>query len=295
MKVITFFNEKGGSAKSTFATIFASWLQYEHGVNTAVVDIDNRIARDRKMQELVCQEKNERQLWDIYDVNKNYLESINKKYHLHLKRYADWFNTYLKTGKFDKYDVIIIDFPGNMDDFIQFYHEDLLSLVVIPVERDTHTMTTTIRLSKGLAYKDIPRIGFINKIQAFQSNRLYEQMMSVQQSFGLKMLPDMISFSERVSKTMDKETPPDTIIRSTLDYPNWQSETFKGGGDLGIENLLVDISKELKKCKDITGTRPVNLDFVNTLEKKFHPKRQLRGSSFPEYEFDESFFSESKK
>ena len=60
MKVITFFNEKGGSAKSTFATIFASWLQYEHGVNTAVVDIDNRIARDRKMQELVCQEKSEK-------------------------------------------------------------------------------------------------------------------------------------------------------------------------------------------------------------------------------------------
>ena len=169
MKVITFFNEKGGSAKSTFATLFASWLQYELGIKTALVDIDNRIARDRVMQLMMRPECEGREFWDIFDVNQNYLKKINEKSHIRIDSYAEWFKAFNRNGKFKKYEVIVIDFPGNMEDFLEFYKKDLLSLIVIPVERDTHTMSTTIRLSRFLKNKDVPYIGFINKAQSFQN------------------------------------------------------------------------------------------------------------------------------
>ena len=290
MKVITFFNEKGGSAKSTFATLFASWLQYELGIKTALVDIDNRIARDRVMQLMMRPECEGREFWDIFDVNQNYLKKINEKSHIRIDSYAEWFKAFNRNGKFKKYEVIVIDFPGNMEDFLEFYKKDLLSLIVIPVERDTHTMSTTIRLSRFLKNKDVPYIGFINKAQSFQNMVLYDEMKNIQMKYGLKMLPDVVSFSERVNKSVTKDTPSETVIRSTLTYPDWENDAFKGAGDLGIDNLMIDITNELIKSKDIANTIPAPLSFDKILEKRFHPRRQLRNTSFPEYEFDETCF-----
>ena len=295
MKVVTFFNEKGGSAKSTFSTLFASWLQYENGINTAVVDIDNRIARDRKIQERYWPEASAGNKWDIFDINSDYLKKLNQKYHLSIKRYADWFKTFAMTGQFKKYDIMIIDFPGSMDDFMDFFNEELLSLIIVPVDRDPHILTTTIRLGRFLKLKDIPCVGFINKAQSFGSLKIYEDIKDVHRKHsGLKILPDMVSFSERVNKSMTEDTPPQTIIRSTLSYPDWSNKAFEGAGDLGIDNLLKDIAKELVKCKDLSGTRASELNFKVSLEKTFHERRQLKNTDFPEYEFDETYYKNKK-
>ena len=40
MKRITFFNEKGGTGKTTFNALFASWLAYEKGKRVFVQDFD---------------------------------------------------------------------------------------------------------------------------------------------------------------------------------------------------------------------------------------------------------------
>ena len=48
MKTVSFYNEKGGVGKTTFSILYASWLKYKHGVDVAVVDLNNRIASYRK-------------------------------------------------------------------------------------------------------------------------------------------------------------------------------------------------------------------------------------------------------
>ena len=40
MKTLTFFNEKGGSGKTTFCLMMASWLRYRCGYRVAVIDLD---------------------------------------------------------------------------------------------------------------------------------------------------------------------------------------------------------------------------------------------------------------
>jgi len=40
MKIFTFFNEKGGTGKTTLTAMFASWLAYNRGQNVRVVDCD---------------------------------------------------------------------------------------------------------------------------------------------------------------------------------------------------------------------------------------------------------------
>ena len=48
MKIIAFFNEKGGVGKSTFTLMYASQLKYKYGVKVGVADFNNRLTGYRK-------------------------------------------------------------------------------------------------------------------------------------------------------------------------------------------------------------------------------------------------------
>ena len=308
MKTISFFSEKGGVGKSSFTILYASWLYDKLGLKVAVADFDDRIQayRDSEINErnkLVKQRlkdiQNNPNLGEIppLDVNKAWpiygpsnreiseIERINR-----VVPYTAWFRKTFLDG-FDRngdplkdYDVILLDFPGTLKGgiFEQIYGMNLVSQVVVPVEKDQMTLTATIRLDQLLHnFRKDNYCFFLTKAQLGLSNLRtnYIKFAKRLTEEGFKMLPDMIIYSDRMT-TLEKVD----ITRSTFYYPDYENNVaFKDLSDLGVENLFIDVTRELQKKKDIPGTGRVDLSAIDDFKKK-NDGKNFTGSAFPEYE-----------
>lgn len=285
MKTLTFFNEKGGVGKSTFTALMASWLQYVHGKNVMVLDFDYKLSDFRKKELRIARIKNpdfdEKSLWKCITVNH---KEIAKKYGQPGKDntgYAFWFDSMADEGLFDGVDVLLIDFPGSFKSFVEIYFYKKIGLIIVPTDRTSMTLETTLTLLNIIKKYKFSKVAcFINQIQHFVSRSIYEDVKKVIMDFGVDILPDMVSFSERIKKINNEDT-----LTSTLSFPNWNAPEHKSTAtDLGITNLFIDILKLLNETPDIAGTKKTDLSFVNSLIKEPQEKRQLKNSSFPEFE-----------
>lgn len=287
MKTITFFNEKGGVGKSIMNVMYASWLQYKHGLKVGFVDFNDRIEVNRQ-NEIAFKKDNgafdalkDREFWPIHSVDH---KIVNHQKRSGIFGNALWFDNLIKNNLKDK-DVVIVDFPGSLDGgaFIELVNYRLLSQVVLVCDADRDAMVAALNINRMVtsAVPEVNIFGFVNKARLNQKNferRYYEEVKAPLMKLGMRVLPDTVSYSDRIVN-LDK---PD-IMRSSLMYPDWDNPAFAGGRDLGIENLFTDVTRELKKCRDIRGTGKTDLSFADSLTKT-DDGRQFKGSSFPEYE-----------
>lgn len=301
MKTIAFFNEKGGVGKSSFSIMYASWLKM-NGVKVAVADFNERITTYRNMEidarETLRKEKPEippldvNTTWPIVEPKKREIDSL--KDNLHQYPYASWLESqYHRGGPLEGYDVIVCDFPGSLSgsEVTDLIIMDLLSYVAVPTEIDPQTKSATIQIHKLLCTKgcEVNHSVFLNKANLNLPNLksiYFKQMKNYIDGDpnakvlvpGLPMLPDIITYSERMMKI-------ETVshMRSTFYYPNFDLPEFGDSKDHGIGNLFIDVTRELVKSKDIKGTGKADLSFINGCQKR-PDKRQYPGSSFPEYE-----------
>lgn len=291
MKCLTFFSEKGGVGKTSFGMIYASFLRYKCGVRSAMMDFNNRISAYRKRE---IQEKKLRGTYGQYEGldawplaaprSREEFEAILRDNKLEDNGYVRWAEKQIsKDGSLADTEVLILDFPGAITggEYFQFLTEKWIGMTVIPTDRDSQTLESTRRLSFELTQRKYKHMAFLNQIQLQNDKRLYVWVKNKLMDFGVPVLPDMVSFSERMKKIEDT-----SIIRSTLEYPDWDDKAFRGSRDLGIHNLFVDISRELATTPDIPGTEPVELAFAASLEKERNDERQLNGTSFPQYEME---------
>jgi len=292
MKTIAFFSEKGGVGKSTFTIMYASWLKYRHGINCAVFDFDLRMneyrereIRARGSMGLPVTPADKR--WPIFECEPKRIEEITKSGISNVP-YVVWFRETIKKSAAADTQVAILDFPGALGcrPFNNFLCGNLLGLTCIPVDRDEQTLIATMSLIEHIKkYPSNPNaVGIITNVSHLVSPSRYSRVAKIISNQGLPVLPDIISFSERV-----KELHRDTIMRSTLRYPDWNDKAFEGSGDLGFDNLFTDVTRELDKTNDITLTAKADLSFVHGLKKTPNPKRQLSGTAFPEYEVTSAY------
>ena len=287
MKTLSFFNEKGGVGKSSFTLLWASWLKYKHGVNVGVADFNRRLAKTRENEENFCIQGNipiasldER--WPIEFPSNDELRRYKDK---NLPPYGKWFYDQLTKGPLKDCELVIADFPGALtgDELIQVLEQKLLSYVVIPTDRNNQTISCTSLTARILARSKVPHSIFINQVSHQVDKKIYVKIQKfIQERMGEKVLPDLISYTERMRKLGGK----DSICR-TLSFPDWEQPEFRGSRDLGIENLFIDVTRELKKQPELPIGNHCDLSFVDELEKKNDfsaMKRQLSGTAFPEYE-----------
>lgn len=299
MKTISFFSEKGGVGKSSFTMLYASWLKYRHGVKVGVADFNNRISnyRDNELQNIRrAREKNPDakfpdtsplSTWPIARATAKEIEDIRREGSMCPN--SEWLNQQLTRGDLCDEQVIICDFPGSLsgNEFIEVVGMGLLGLVVLPTEKEQMTLTSTLRLwhilSEPRFRERLSSCIFINRAQVNLPNvrKKYVQFAQSLIQRNLPVLPDMIAQSDKMS-TMDKVD----IIRSTLQYPDFTASAYKPGNDLGLENLFIDITRELSKTKDLRNTAPADLSFVDSLVKKWD-NRQFSPSGFPEYDLNQ--------
>lgn len=292
MKTITFFSEKGGVGKSSFSIMLASWLYHQCGVSVAVADFNHRIKNYRNTE---IRNRNEyikknpgtdikpfelSKTWPIFEAFKQDVAEIRQDGTPY--PYAAWLKTRIKEEHLEDTQVLVCDFPGSLDDgsFMDLISLNLIGLTVIPTEKDEMTLSSTLKLANSLKKFNKNYCCFINKAQVMMKNfrNGYLELGKRLTKHGVRMLPDIISYSERMM-TIDKVD----ILRSTFGFLDFSKEEFKNINDLGLQNLFIDVTKELNKTADLPGTSATNLDFVNSLNKR-DDGRSFRGSAFPEYE-----------
>ena len=293
MKTITFFSEKGGVGKSSFAIMYASWLKYKHGVKVAIADFNDRIT-DYRAKEITAREdlmKNNPDIKpydmkDAWPIVRALLEEIEDHKQVNPGfPYASWLRTEIIRNRLKGYDVVICDFPGSLTsgEYSQILNCNLLNLTVIPLENETMTIKATSMVKNLLEARKDSYCIFVNKAKVNLANLRsreikFAKLMMEHKEFKFRMLPDMVSYSDRMA-TIDK---PD-ILRTTFSFPDFDSPTFEGSRDLGIENLFIDVTRLLAEGKDIPKTEEADLSFVKEL-RKTKDNRQFTGSSFPQFE-----------
>lgn len=293
MKTISFFSEKGGVGKSSFSILYASWLRYQHGLSVGLADFNARISSYRR-QEMKEREKlirsnpdadirqyDEKKAWPILNCTFEEMERCRKEYSTEIPNSA-WLREQIIDGPFQDMDVVICDFPGSLSgqEYIEVASSRLLSLVVIPTEKEPQTLDATITLSRMNGKMNQPYVIFLNRANLGLRNirDKYYNLVPLLAKQNYPILPDIVVNSERMG-TIDKVD----IIRSTFRYPDFSSKEFEGARDMGIENLFIDITRILGGRPDIAGTAETDLSFVKALHKK-DDGRQAKGSAFPQLE-----------
>ena len=317
MKTITFYNEKGGVGKSTFSIMFASYLHYKMGARAALADFDSRDAEFRKReieneQKAIDEETNpeaKRTMTEALNAKKRSSYRIHTAYPAALAAfnedpsypgiedmsYARWLKKIITEEEEKGTDVLVVDLPGSKEanQPTALMANNLLSLIVMPIERDLQAMTAalyTIEEEIG-ALKDegIPQnvIGFFNKVNLFYEKKpAYEKTMRLlKEKHGLRMLPDMITNSPNLTALKDFNN----IIRSTMKYPLWDKKNTRAE-DPGTDNLFLDVMKALDEAPNVRGTQPTYLkEYYRGAVKKEDGAsnvRQMKGSAFPKMEPD---------
>lgn len=298
MKIMTFFSEKGGVGKSSFAIMYASWLGHRHGVKVGLADYNDRIygyrkAEMRNREELIALNPNsgikpydEEKTWPIVRATMRERNMLVREGRIAPN--AAWLENEItgQDGRLRDMDVVICDFPGSLTgkEFIEVASADMLGLVVIPVEKDEMTLQSTLRLhsalKKGSWAENINYCVFLNRAELNLNSvkRGFQALGPILVRKGLPMLPDIVSRSERMAQ-IDKVD----NIRSTFGFPDFDSPEYGKSKDLGIENLFIDITRLLDKSPDFRGTAETDLSFARAMVKR-NDGRQFRGSAFPDFE-----------
>lgn len=294
MKTITFFSEKGGVGKSTFAILYASWLHYKYGVKVALADYNFRIdayRRDelRERAKLIARDPSvpafdETDAWPILTADAASINEIEKRCMGQFNPYVEWFRekTYRYGGMQDM-DVVVCDFPGSLTggEYSGLAMSNFLNLTVIPVERDPMTMKSTELMHDIAERNNLNHCMFLTKVRVELVNLRKPYMLLADRIINRlqwPLLPDMVSYSERI-RSLDKVE----NIRSTFEFADFDGPVWGKSRDLGIENLFIDVTKELDRTADLPKTKAADLSFVYALEKR-NDGRGLKGTAFPDYE-----------
>ena len=228
MKIIAFFSEKGGVGKSSYTLLYSSWLKYKHGIKVAVADFNKRLTEYRK-DEIVAMKKMGtydenliKNAWPIIPVDVQAIRAYGEKN----PAYAMWLKEIITNGEFKDMDVVLVDLPGSVSsmEMLQLVKYRIVKMVFIPFDKEMQALSAAISIKNCL--ERVPQCrycGFFIKVQtSYGSKQEYVKTMKFLEDSGIPVLPDMISFSERMAKFEKLD-----MIRTTFSYPDWESKAVR--------------------------------------------------------------------
>ena len=152
MKIITFFSEKGGVGKTTFSSMFASWLCYAKREKVYVFDFDfpgYQMTNMRNRDQGVL-DRGDNQLAQLASGNEFFqIAQIKGDYKgykdAHLQDIAD---KIARMKELDGY--AVMDFPGRFlkcDPAYYLIKVGLIDLIVFPITTDVQSITSALNLT----------------------------------------------------------------------------------------------------------------------------------------------------
>ena len=233
MQVISFFSAKGGTGKTTFNMLLASYLKYELGKRVMLMDFDGpeyslSFCRKRELDYLKSQgvEVDERAFYPIItikDHSEQKLEALARK---------------VKTmdGAFD---YIIMDFKGSLnktDPVSVMATAGILDKVIIPVELDPMIIASMKSLAMVFKHNGQDALLFFNKVHGKERPEQYEAIRQWFEGNGCAVARNQV----RVTIGMKREqSGQESFLRSTVSF---QGKTIRkmNPGIIGLFNELLE-------------------------------------------------------
>lgn len=212
MKVISFFSAKGGTGKTTFNVLLASYLKYRLEKRVMVLDFDypeyNLIyirRRDLRYMEREGILYTDEQLYPIEEVermNPGQLRSLSKSIH----------------SLSEELDYLILDFPGSFaaDDAVcELVLERVIDLIIIPVELDPMNVASMRTLARILQENRQKTMLFFNRVQGTEPQAAYQRLREWFAEDGASVSEQVVKHSTSMKKEMDEKS----HVRSTVNFP----------------------------------------------------------------------------
>ena len=214
MRTISFFSAKGGTGKTTFNMLLASWLKYEKGLRTAVLDFDSpefNLSYTRKRELKYLQDKgltpDEKQLYPILEIEdyecRNSLQRVRN----------------LMIDAAGSLDVLILDFGGSFNDgdpVLDLVQAGLVDLIVIPLEMDGMILSSGKSLASVLEQLGQKTLLFFNKVHGKEKPQLYVELERWLAEAGLTVSPHRIKNTVKLRRDADNGS---NFLRSTVSFP----------------------------------------------------------------------------
>lgn len=214
MRTISFFSAKGGTGKTTFNMLLASWLKYEKGLRTAVLDFDSpefNLSYTRKRELKYLQDKgltpDEKQLYPILEI-----EDYESKKSLPIVRN-------LMIDAAGSLDVLILDFGGSFNDgdpVLDLVQAGLVDLIVIPLEMDGMILSSGKSLASVLEQLGQKTLLFFNKVHGKEKPQLYVELERWLAEAGLTVSTHRIKNTVKLRRDADNGS---NFLRSTVSFP----------------------------------------------------------------------------
>lgn len=212
MKVISFFTAKGGTGKTTFNMLFASYLKYVLGKQVMVLDLD---APEYSLT--CCRDR------DIDYLNSNGLPcELDSFYPVEAVRdlseqsIFDLADTIKRLR--DRLDWLVLDFKGSFkqgDPVCTLAEEGVLDMIVMPVEIDPMIIASMKSLSTIFQDAGMDALLFFNRVHGKEKPGIYDAVEEWFTDHGCKVSPHRV----KGNIAMKREQSGGTFFRSTVCFP----------------------------------------------------------------------------
>ena len=213
LMTLSFFSAKGGTGKTTFNLLLASWLQYVRKKRVSVLDLDGpeyNLSYTRKREEKYLQERGihlpDSWLYPIVELP----SGGRMEREFALKQFA--------VGRLDS-DYQILDFGGSIgpeDHVLEFVERKLIDLIVIPVELDGMILSSGKSLATVLEQLGQRTLLFFNKVHGREKPEMYAELEAWLAESGLKVSPNRIKNTVKLRRDADNGS---NFLRSTVGFP----------------------------------------------------------------------------
>lgn len=210
MKAVSFFSAKGGTGKTTFNMLFASYLHYSLGKRVLYLDFDGPEynAYFTRLRELPDDgdKPAASAFYPIEQVKERSVQSI--------RALADRLNNL--SGYLD---YVMMDFAGSFeptDPVVQLAKARVLNHIVIPMEIDRMILSSAKSLAKAFSMMGQKPLLFYNRVSASDAPGLFEDLDSMFESTGLSVSKHRIKAAKAMTRESNSSK---TFLRSSVCFP----------------------------------------------------------------------------
>lgn len=232
MQVISFFTAKGGTGKTTFNMLLASYLKYQLEKRVALLDFDApeynlTFCRKRELEFLKSQDNEVDEsafypIMTVQDLSGGNLEAIAKQ-----------IPTLEKT-----FDYLVMDFKGSLqkgDPVTIMTRFQVLNKVVIPVELDPMIIASMKSLAITFKAHRQDTLLFFNRVHGKERASQYDAVRSWFEEQGCKVAKSQVKTSIGMKRELNGQ---ESFLRSTTCF---QSKAIQkvNPGIIGLFNELL--------------------------------------------------------
>ena len=219
MRIVSFYSAKGGTGKTTFNLLFASYLRYRLGLRVLFLDFDGPefnayFVRQRELEHF------KGDMEELYPIE--YVEGERCRVMPGMTKGPGMTEFAKKLrGLESQLDYIVLDFAGSFsaeDAVCQLSLAGSIDLIVIPTELDSITIASSKALSSTFAESSQKSMLFFNRVHGKESDELYAKLFAWFDENHLYMSHNRVRNS--LAMRRDAESGGDNYMRSSVCFPS---------------------------------------------------------------------------